>query len=80
MCLACRANKVIVSDGAQHDIAEQVREVTGVKGAYAAVDCVGGKLTGKLLAGVREGGTLLVYGMLSGTDFSAGISDVMFQL
>lgn len=62
------------------DIAERVGQITGGKGAYAAVDAVGGDLTGKLLAGVRPRGTLLIYGVLSGRTFTAGIPDVLFQL
>lgn len=75
------ADQVIASTGdSGEDIAERVGQITGGKGAYAAVDAVGGDLTGKLLAGVRPRGTLLIYGVLSGRTFTAGIPDVLFQL
>ena len=77
----CRADAVIVSTGnSGESIAERVKEITNGKGAYAAVDAVGGELTGKLLEGVRSQGKLLVYGGLSGLSFSAGIPDVLVQL
>ena len=57
---ACRADVVIATD-AEH-LGTVVCSVTQGKGAFAAVDCVGGELTGEMLSSVKEGGTLLVYG------------------
>ena len=76
-----RADEVIVAggEGASENIAQRVQDITGGKGAYGAVDCVGGELTGKLLAAVRPRGTLLVYGAMGGLQLQGGIPDVLFQ-
>ena len=57
---ASRADVVIATDAEQ--LGSVVSSATQGKGAFAAVDCVGGELTGKMLTSVREGGTLIAYG------------------
>lgn len=42
----CRADEVINSS--TEDIAERVKEITGDKGAYAALDPLGGDFTNKV--------------------------------
>ena len=61
-------------------IANRVGEVTDGKGAYAAVDSVGGDMLGKLLSAVRPRGTLLLYGAMSGVTFNGQIPDLLFHL
>lgn len=47
------------------DIVKRVKEVTGGKGAGAAIDPVGGKMTGKLVASLADGGKYMLYGALA---------------
>ena len=58
--IACRADVVVATD-AEH-LGSVVSSATGGKGAFAAVDCVGGELTGEMLTSVRDRGTLIAYG------------------
>lgn len=59
------ADEVVASaDG--EGLPERVRELTGGAGAYAAIECVGGDLFGKVASAVRPGGTAIIYGAMSG--------------
>jgi NADPH:quinone reductase len=60
---ALGADEVICSE--DEDIAARVREITG-KGVRAAIDAVGGRTGGAAAGALAPGGTLLVYGLLSG--------------
>ena len=44
----------------KEDLVARVKEITGRKLAYGAVDCVAGELTGAIAAATRPGGTVLV--------------------
>lgn len=48
------------------DLAAQVREWTGGKGATAAIDSVGGETGAAVLAALRPGGTSVLFGALDG--------------
>lgn len=48
------------------DVAARVKEITGGKGAWGALDAVCGTMTAMLLASVRDGGRVLLYGVLGG--------------
>lgn len=73
-----RADDIIVTkDGA--DIAAKVREITAGRLAYAALDAVAGATTGQLLQAVRQGGTLIVYGLLSSTTVQTDVADLLFR-
>ena len=61
---ALGADEVVVST--EEDIPARVAEITGGKGAYAAVECVGGELFASAASAVRNGGTILMYGATSG--------------
>lgn len=61
---ALGADEVIVTS--EEDIGERVKEITGGKGAYAGVECVGGELFEQVTSGLRAGGTCIVYGAMSG--------------
>ncbi|KAK9865601.1 hypothetical protein WJX84_007390 [Apatococcus fuscideae] len=47
------------------DLVKCVKEVTGGKGAGAAIDPIGGKMTGKLVAALADGGKYMLYGALA---------------
>ena len=55
---ACRADEVICSS--DENVVARVKEITGRKMAYAAVDCVAGEMTDTVAASTREGGTVYV--------------------
>jgi NADPH:quinone reductase-like Zn-dependent oxidoreductase len=72
---ALGADEVINSE--REDLAKRVKEITGGKGADAAVDPVGGALTGQVLSTVKKGGKLRLYGTLSGSEATVKIRDIM---
>lgn len=47
------------------ELAQAVRNATGGAGLSALIDCVGGPLVSALLPAVRQGGTIIAYGVLS---------------
>lgn len=57
-CCACRADEVIVSS--EEDVVARVKDITGRKMAYAALDCVAGEMTDTVAASTREDGTVYV--------------------
>lgn len=61
------------------DVAARVRELTGGAGAWGGVDCVGGDWTAAVTGAVRNGGTVLVYGAMSGLTFQGSIVDLTFR-
>lgn len=74
---ALGADEVIVSG--EEDIAARVMEITGGKGAYAAIDSVGGEIFGALASAVRPGGTVIIYGAMSGLQATFSIPDPLFR-
>lgn len=74
---ALGADEVIVSG--EEDITARVLEITGGKGAYGAVDSVGGEITGALASAVRPGGTVIIYGAMSGLSTTISIPDPLFR-
>ncbi|MCO5599159.1 hypothetical protein L7F22_053259 [Adiantum nelumboides] len=58
------------------DVRSRVKEITGQKMAYAAVDAVAGASTKVVAACVRDGGMLVVYGALSSNDVTYSIYDL----
>ncbi|KAH9552111.1 hypothetical protein CY35_09G046800 [Sphagnum magellanicum] len=71
---ALGADEVISTDN--EDVATRVKEITGGKLAYAAVDAVGGTLTKQVTASVRDGGQVFIYGALGGWDAIVGVGDL----
>ncbi|KAH9552949.1 hypothetical protein CY35_09G094600 [Sphagnum magellanicum] len=53
-----------------------VKEITGGKLAYGAIDPVAGTLTKQVVASVRDGGQVFVFGMLGGSDITVGVGDL----
>lgn len=62
--LALGADHVIVTE--EEDLAARVREITGGKGARIVFDPVGGDYINTLAQATADGGTIFLYGMLSG--------------
>ncbi|KAH8944631.1 hypothetical protein BDL97_13G122000 [Sphagnum fallax] len=71
---ALGADEVISTDN--EDVAARVKEITGGKLAYAALDAVAGTLTKQVTASVRDGGQVFVYGELGGWDATVGVGDL----
>ncbi|MGI4855286.1 MAG: zinc-dependent alcohol dehydrogenase family protein [Janthinobacterium lividum] len=63
--LALGADYVIVTD--EEDLPARVKEITGGKGARIVFDPVGGDYINTLAQATANGGTIFLYGMLSGT-------------
>nr|PNR32063.1 hypothetical protein PHYPA_026188 [Physcomitrium patens] len=72
--LGLGADEVICST--EEDIVARVKAITGRKGAWGGLDCVGGEMTKKVCASVRWGGQVLVYGVLSSVDATVAITDL----
>jgi NADPH:quinone reductase-like Zn-dependent oxidoreductase len=72
--LALGADEVIVSSS--EDVVSRVKEITGGKLAYGALDAVSGTTAGTLAASVRSGGDVFVYGVLSGTTIMVSTFDL----
>jgi NADPH:quinone reductase-like Zn-dependent oxidoreductase len=76
---AIGGDEVIWSEQPGLDVAAAIRKITGGKGAWGAIECVGGALTKAIVSGVRDGGKVVIYGAMSGLDFVGGIPDVLFR-
>ncbi|EIE20823.1 NAD(P)-binding protein [Coccomyxa subellipsoidea C-169] len=71
------ADEVIVTSN--EDVVARVKEITGRRMAYAAVDCVAGEMTGTVVASTRDHGTVYVYGLLSGPTSTVGAGNLIFR-
>jgi trans-2-enoyl-CoA reductase len=71
---ALGADQVICS--ADEDVVARVKEITGGKGAWGALDAVSGSMPAMLAASLRDGGQLFMYGKLSGTDHTLSTVDL----
>ncbi|KAK9829662.1 hypothetical protein WJX72_007192 [[Myrmecia] bisecta] len=72
---AIGADEVLTFD---EDVVGQVMKITGGKGAYGAIDAVGGEVTEKVMSAVRPKGTVLVYGAMSGPTLQVKIFDPLY--
>lgn len=61
------------------DLAERVAETTGGTLPKLAIDAVGGEATGRLAHCLPFGGTVVVYGLLSGEDSRVPVAPVVFN-
>lgn len=61
------------------DIPAKVKEVTGGSMAWGGIDAVGGELTAKVTGSIRNDGTVLIYGAMSGLQFTGSIVDALFR-
>jgi len=74
------ADHVIVADeDTSAGITEEVMKITGGKGAYGAIECVGGAIFKACASSVRVNGTILIYGAMSGLDMTVFIPDPLFR-
>lgn len=71
------ADEVIVSS--KEDVVKRVKEITGGRGAYAALECVGGDITEKVVQSTREGGTVFIYGAMASFELKVAIPDLLFR-
>eukprot|EP00884_Botryococcus_braunii_P004728 jgi/Botrbrau1/14256/Bobra.113_2s0004.2 len=69
----------VVVDMTTEVLVEIVDEVTGGRGAYAALDAVGGPSTGLMASCTRSGGEVIAYGTLAANHCTASLDDVMFR-
>ena len=74
--LALGAAAVVSS---QEDIGAKVRTITDGAMAWGATDCLANIMVGRLASAVRRGGSVLVYGALTGMRASVGVADLMFK-
>ncbi|CAK9278515.1 unnamed protein product [Sphagnum jensenii] len=72
---ALGADEVICTNE-EEDVATRVKEITGGKLAYGAIDPVAGTLTKQVVASVRDGGQVFVFGALGGYDITVGVGDL----
>lgn len=63
----------------EDDIPTKVREITNGKGAYAALEPVAGEGTADIMASVRDGGVLLLYGAMADFKFVGNVPDILFR-
>lgn len=73
---AIGADVVLTED---EDIPARVKEITGGAGAWAAVDAVTGELTGKVMGGLRDHGSVYIYGLMSGLTFTGPATEALFR-
>lgn len=64
---------------AHADWMQQVRAITGPQLAQAAIDSVGGRASGALLALLGEGGVLVSFGALTGEPMQLSPADLIFK-
>ena len=74
---ALGADVVLNSEQAGIDLAAEVKAATGGAMAHGAIDAVGGALTGTLTDCVRFGGTIYIYGALSGVSYAGSVRGEM---
>ncbi|PSC73519.1 trans-2-enoyl-mitochondrial [Micractinium conductrix] len=72
------ADEVVVN-GSGERLVDRVKELTGGRGAYAAVECIGGDMFAQVASAVRASGTAIIYGAMSGLSASFSIPDPLFR-
>jgi mitochondrial enoyl-[acyl-carrier protein] reductase / trans-2-enoyl-CoA reductase len=68
---------LVVVDGP--DFPQQIREATGGKGVRLGIDAIGGDSTRQLAKTVRNGGTVVNYGGLSGVPCTVDFAELIFR-
>ncbi|KXN71462.1 NAD(P)-binding protein [Conidiobolus coronatus NRRL 28638] len=61
------------------DIVEEIKKITNGKGAYGAIDAVGGDLAFKLSQVVRDDGTVILYSILGGEQVNVSGADLLLR-
>ena len=70
---------IVADDDTSAGITEEVMKITSGKGAYGAIECVGGTIFKACASSVRVKGTILIYGAMSGLDMTVFIPDPLFR-
>ena len=68
-----------VINTSEEDVVARVKEITNGNGAYGAIDAVAGDLTSSITSSVRVGGTVIIYGAMSGLEFKGNVVDCLFR-
>lgn len=63
---------------ADESIAERVMQITEGRGVYGATDAVGGDTLTQVITSLRKGGTVLLYGAMSGATANFDVRDVLY--
>lgn len=64
---------------ATEDLVARVKEITGGKGADAAVDSVAGAMCEQLGDAMKTGGVIIIYGLMGGMNFTGSALAVLFN-
>ncbi|WP_158043969.1 zinc-dependent alcohol dehydrogenase family protein [Skermanella pratensis] len=64
---------------ADDDLRGRVLELTGGRGADGAIEAVGGAVGAAAASALAPGGTMLVYGLMSGEPIPVPVSDMIFK-
>ncbi|KAI8473705.1 MAG: chaperonin 10-like protein [Monoraphidium minutum] len=64
---------------ATEDLAARVKEITGGAGADAAVDSVAGPMCEQLGDAMKTGGTIIIYGLMGGMNFTGSALAALFN-
>ncbi|KAL4427444.1 hypothetical protein ABPG77_000733 [Micractinium sp. CCAP 211/92] len=75
---ALGADEVVVSVQGE-GLVDKVKEITGGRGAYGAIECIGGDIFAQVCGAVRDNGTVLIYGAMSGLTATYAIPDLLFR-
>ncbi|KAJ7245678.1 hypothetical protein O6H91_Y061700 [Diphasiastrum complanatum] len=65
-----------VINSTTEDIVARVKEITGGKGVYVGIDCVGGPISKKVASCIRDGGQMLAIGTLESEEFIISLIDL----
>lgn len=80
LAVVSRLGADVVIDYREHDWVEQVRNVTGGKGADVVIDAVGGTIGHQAFEATANGsGRLVVYGSSSGTETTIGMHELAMR-
>ncbi|KAK9829316.1 hypothetical protein WJX72_005163 [[Myrmecia] bisecta] len=72
---ALGANELVISS--TENVVDRVKQITGGKGAYAAIDAVSGELAQQVFSSLRDQGSQFEYGALSGDTVTLKIMDLL---
>jgi len=73
---AIGADEVLTTD---EDVVTRVKEITQGKGAYGGIDAVAGGTTKTVMNSLRQGGVVLIYGMMDGVTCVGDVIDLIFR-
>lgn len=71
-------DEVVVFSGSE-PLAEEVKRLTGGRGAHSVIDSIGGDISRELGAAVRDGGSVWLYGLMGGVTFIGDGLSLLFR-